>query len=257
MIRSVAAFPVTPRVRFRRHEHESLHVCAVLAGGFVERDGRTWRDVGPGMIRVSGAARHDIDFGPAGARCLVLETAGGADPAVLRRLARARFLEADAWLARVVGRLASALAQPDPARAVVVDGLSVELLAQLARRVDGRRGPPPPWLERVRRHLDDTRGKVSLAALASDAQVHRVHLARSFRDHFGVPVTEYARRVRLAVAQRLVLTTAVPLAVVAAQAGFADQSHLTRALRAGVGATPGALRRAALHRFKTAPAVPS
>jgi AraC family transcriptional regulator len=90
---------------------------------------------------------------------------------------------------------------------------------------------------------------VPVAVLAREAGVHRVHLARTFRDHFGVPITEYARQLRLQAAGRL-LADDLPLAGVAARAGFADQSHLTRVMHEAWGITPGALRRT-LHPFKT------
>jgi AraC family transcriptional regulator len=205
-------------------------------------------------LRVSGAARHDIDFGPAGARCLVLEAEPGPATSALAALPRARFLPADGWLARIIRRIEAA-DPADPASTVVLDGLSSELLAQVERRLGGRDTPPPPWLERVRELVEDRRGNVAVAELAREAEVHRVQLARQFRTHFGVPVTEYARRVRIETAQRLLVSTDTPLAQVAARAGFADQAHLTRVLRATLGATPGSIRRSALHRFKTA-AVP-
>ena len=247
---SLARFGVEPRTRLRAHEHPSVHVCVVLAGGFVEREADGWRDVGPGTLRVSGAARHDIDFGPAGARCLVIEAEPGA-AAALSGLARARFLEADDWLAQVIRRIEAADAPNDPARALVLDGLSTELMAQLERRLGGRSGPPPPWLRRVRELVEDHHGNVSVAQLAHEAGVHRVQLARQFRAHFGIPVTVYARQVRIRTAQRLLLATDTPLAQVAAHAGFADQAHLTRVLRAALGNTPGRLRRSGLHRFNT------
>jgi len=255
---ALATFPIAPRTRFRDHEHPAVHACLVLDGGFQERDGAGWRDVGPGCVRVSAAARHDIDFGPSGARCLLLELAPDSDAPTdaLRRLARPRFLAADPWLVRLAGRIDGAVTLVDPARAIVLDGLATELLAQLERRLKGRRSSPPPWLDRVRHHVEDVRGSVTVAALAREAGVHRVHMARVFREHVGVPVTEYARRVRLAVAQRLLASSALPLSRVAARAGFADQSHLTRTMRAMTGTTPGAARRAALHPFKTAPSAP-
>lgn len=248
---SLARFGIDPLTRLRAHEHPSLHVCVVLDGGFLEREGGAWRDVGPGTVRVSGAARHDIDFGPTGARCLVLE-AGPGTGAALAALSRPRFLSADGWLATVIRRIDAAAARPDPAQAVVLDGLSAELLAQLERSLDGRRAPPPPWLWRARELLEDLRGSVTVSALAREAGVHRVHLARRFREHFGVPVTQYARRLRLETAQRMLATTTAPLAQVAARAGYADQSHLTRAMRATLGTTPGRVRRSMLHPFKTA-----
>jgi AraC family transcriptional regulator len=239
---SVDAFAIPPGTRFRRHEHGSVHVCAVLAGGFVEREPDGWRDVAPGTVRVSGAARHDCDFGPAGARCLLLEL----DDAPLE-VATPRYLAGDGGLARLARDLAAAAS--GPARPFDLPGLTAEFLAQIARRLGGRDGPPPPWLGRVRELLDDTDGSVPVATLAREAGVHRVHLARTFRDHFGVPITAYARQRRLRSARRL-LAGDLPLAGVAARAGFADQSHLTRAMRQAWGITPGALRRT-LHPFKT------
>jgi AraC family transcriptional regulator len=123
-------------------------------------------------------------------------------------------------------------------------------MAQIARRLGGRATPAPPWLALVRERLHDTGGTAPVEALAADAGVHRVHLARTFRDHVGVPVTVYARRLRLEAARRHV-ERGVPLAQAAARAGFADQSHLTRTMRSAWGVTPGELRRT-LHPFKTA-----
>lgn len=233
---AVSAFTIAPGTRFRRHEHGVPHVVAVLSGGFVEREGGGWRDVGPGTIRVSDAARHDCDFGRAGARCLVLEL----EPGALEPPAAARFLPADGWLADLAHRLEAAAAAPDPAYSV--PGLTAELVAQIARRLGGRAGPPPRWLGRVRELLHDTAGTASVPALAREAGVHRVHLARTFRDHLGVPVTVYARQLRLEAA-RDHLAEGLPPARAAARAGFADQSHLTRAMRSAWGVTPGALRR--------------
>lgn len=239
----IDAFAIPPGTRFRRHEHGSVHVCAVLEGGFLEREPDGWRDLAPGTVRVSGAARHDCDFGPAGARCLLLEL----DDAPLE-VATPRYLAGDPCLARLARDLAAVAS--GSARPFDLPGLTAEFLAQIARRLRGRDGPPPPWLDRVRELLHDTDGSVPVATLAREAGVHRVHLARTFRDHFGVPVTLYARQLRLQAARRLLAAGDLPLAGVAARAGFADQSHLTRAMREGWGVTPGVLRRT-LHLFKT------
>ena len=242
---AVDAFDIPAGTRFRRHAHERAHVCAVLSGGFVERESRGWRDVGPGSIRVSGPARHDCDFGPAGARCLLLDL----DESALGAVAAPRFLPADGSLAALARRLDAAVSAAAPARAQDLPGLTAELLAQIARRLAGRTGPPAPWLGRVRQLLHDTHGTMPVALLAREAGVHRVHLARAFREQTGVPVTAYARQLRLREARRL-LAEDLPLAGIAARAGFADQSHLTRAMHETWGITPAALRRA-LHPFKT------
>lgn len=130
----------------------------------------------------------------------------------------------------------------------------LELLAQVRRRLEGRRRVrPPPWLLTARDLLADGDGPAALGALAARVGVHRVHLAREFRDHFGLTVGDYVRRRRLVRARLLVAETDLPLSTAAADAGFADQAHLTRAFRAAFGTTPGRYRLShPLRAFKTA-----
>ncbi|WP_345711050.1 helix-turn-helix transcriptional regulator, partial [Kineococcus glutinatus] len=68
------------------------------------------------------------------------------------------------------------------------------------------------------------------------------HFARLFRVATGCSPHQHVLRRRVERARELVVGTAVPLAQVAARCGFADQSHLTRALRRELGVTPAALR---------------
>ena len=242
----VGAFPIPPSTRFRAHTHEGPHLCVVLEGGFLERDGRSWRDVGPGTLRISAAARHDIDFSTNGALCLVMEIDANDIPI----LQRPHFIENDISLAGIARDIKNASATEDPARDIVTENLTIELLAQVLRRLRSRTSPPPSWLSRVRELVHDTAGDLTVSELASEAGVHRVHLARTFREHYGVSVTRYARQVRVQSALRLLSLASMPLSRVALEAGFADQSHLTRTMRDAVGSTPGAIR-SMLHPFKT------
>jgi AraC family transcriptional regulator len=239
-------FQVPPATRFVDHAHEGLHLCAVLAGGFVETVGRDRAVAAPGILRLSPSTRHDIHFGPEGARCLLVEV-GPEDAVALRRPPRASAFLADAWLAGLARRLESALSRPDQRSAG--QDLVLEILAQVTRREEGRHAcPPPAWLLQCRDRLaDEWRTPPSAQVLALAAGVHRVHLVRSFRDHFGCTLGEYVRRRRLAQASRLLTSTDLPLSRIAAEAGFADQAHLTRALKHATGATPLALRRARPH----------
>jgi AraC family transcriptional regulator len=84
-----------------------------------------------------------------------------------------------------------------------------------------------------------------VSALADEAGVHPVHLARVFRRHYGQTVTEYLHQLRvLASAHQLALGDA-PVARVAADAGFADHSHLCRIFGRAIGMSPTAYRLAA------------
>jgi AraC family transcriptional regulator len=162
---------------------------------------------------------------------------------------RTRFLR-DPWIAGLVGRLGIALADATPTAGMRIEESTVELLAQIERRSVGRAAPPPPWLRTARELLRDDPGATSLGAVAARLDVHRVHLARAFRDHFGETVGDQLRRIRVLRALRMLRESDAPLSRVALDAGFADQSHMTRALRSAVGSTPAEARRT-LRSFKT------
>lgn len=81
---------------------------------------------------------------------------------------------------------------------------------------------------------------VSVAKIVDEVGFSHRHVASTFREHVGLSPKRYARvrRVVRAIGGRGVL------AQVAAGAGFADQAHLTREVRAIAGMTPREVRRA-------------
>jgi AraC-like DNA-binding protein len=83
---------------------------------------------------------------------------------------------------------------------------------------------------------------MGLAELARVAGLSSYHLSRVFRRTTGVTISQF--RVRLKVRQALERLGAGErdLAALAAGARFADQAHLTRAVRRETGRTPGDLR---------------
>ena len=82
-----------------------------------------------------------------------------------------------------------------------------------------------------------------MGEVARDAGVHPVHLARTFRRFFGCTPAEYLRSRRVEQAALLVRVTQRPLAEIALECGFFDQSHLTRAFARVLGVSPAAYRR--------------
>jgi AraC family transcriptional regulator len=84
---------------------------------------------------------------------------------------------------------------------------------------------------------------VTTADLAHDSGFHPVYVARAFRDYYGIGVGEFARLVRADRASEMLRASAEPLARIAAHAGYADQSHLSRDMRRLLGHTPATLRR--------------
>ena len=134
---------------------------------------------------------------------------------------------------------------------VLVESLGTALFVRLAWHFVGHLSLPtsgglsPERLQRVRdyveAHLDDD---LSLTVLADIACLSPYHFSRSFMQTTGVGPHRYVIQRRIERAKRLLRQTGQPLALVAQEAGFADQSHLTQMFRREMGVTPGRFRAA-------------
>lgn len=125
-----------------------------------------------------------------------------------------------------------------------VENAVMVLLADLADRPALEvHGTPPGWLERLKELIHDEFARShTLETLARAVGVHRVHLARAFRRHYGCTVGEYIRQLRVEFTCHRLAASSDSLSEIAFDAGFADQSHFTSTFRRLVGITPGAFQ---------------
>ena len=136
---------------------------------------------------------------------------------------------------------------------ILADALNTALAAQLTRlcgdlsaiSLEPSNGLSRERLKRVydyiEAHLDD---RLSLADLAGVACLSPYHFSRSFKQAVGVGPQRYVMHRRVERAKALMCRTDQPLAVIALEVGFADQSHLTSVFRREIGVTPGHFRAA-------------
>lgn len=82
----------------------------------------------------------------------------------------------------------------------------------------------------------------SLSALAAEEGLSTYALIRAYKRRFSITPMRHLASLRVECACRL-LREGVEPAAVAAQVGFADQAHLTRAFKQRLGTTPGAYQR--------------
>jgi len=127
---------------------------------------------------------------------------------------------------------------------LVVESLLAEMLACVARmRRENRVLCPPAWLRRIIEKLTaEYSERLTLDDLSREAGVHPVHLSRVFRKCLGVGIGEHVHRLRIRAACEQMLTPEISMAEISVAAGFADQSHFTRAFRRATGMTPAAFR---------------
>ena len=229
------------------HARGWADLCLALEGGYREEYGRTRVRCEPASLvfHPPYAVYSDRIFAQ-GSRCLNIQI----DPEAFRSLTDGDVAFDSLTLPRrgipswLAFQLRAEFELRDDLSAVVVESHVLSILAELAGRpaLEIRRAPPP-WLERARERIDDEfTGSLSLEALARTAGVHRVHLARAFRAHFGCTVGRYIRQRRLEFACRELIAAPAPLSEIALSAGFADQSHFTNTFRHLIGMTPGAFR---------------
>ena len=248
-----------PRAMLEPHEHERPTFAVILSGGFdLTYTNRTMRQprlsCAPGTILMQPAGeRHTNCFSDEGARGVVLQPdlASGGLPARCARVLDRIMTFRDARIAESARALAREMDAPDDVTPLVIESLALEMLARAAR-LDERLGldgegegdpVPPPWLPRaVQFAHDHFRNPIRIADVASAADVPPALLAATFRQFYRVPLGMYVRRLRVDWVTGQLLGTDTPIAVIAAEAGFADQSHLTRTFRRVTGFTPAEFR---------------
>lgn len=117
------------------------------------------------------------------------------------------------------------------------------LTVLVGRHADGRVRPSDsrhtPLVRSIREYLEGHfHEDPSLSDLSELTGVGRFALLRQFRREMGLPPHAYLTQVRLREARRQLLAGSSP-ALVAAEVGFVDQSHLIKWFRSAFGITPG------------------
>ena len=82
-----------------------------------------------------------------------------------------------------------------------------------------------------------------LAELASAAGVSPYHFIRCFKNSLGSSPYQFAMKKRVDRVVDLLRNSQAPIAEIAFNYGFSDQSHMTRTLRKTLALTPGAIRK--------------
>ena len=236
------------------HVHERACFHFLLENGYVERQGSRFQD----------CKRHTLSFQPAGhehsyrsydagSRSLTItieverawlnrlcEYSVRLDSAVNFRSVR------NQWL---ITRLYDEFSAMEADSPLVIEGLMLELAVEVSRHHLSAERRPPLWLKRTTEFLHEHfTESLALRQVATVADVHAVHLARTFRQYYGCTVGEYIRQLRIEYACRQISGGKTPLLEIALAAGFFDQSQFSRSFKRVMGVTPAEYRRAMLPR---------
>jgi AraC-like DNA-binding protein len=230
-----------PWRRLPPHSHELAFFCLLLEGGYREDYGSRTVSYRPFTVAYHPPAEtHRTEMFGSGARVFNIEvspewlTAAGTEPPPVADIAGGDLT----WLATHLFREYRDL--PGAAAPVAAEALILEMLA-LAGGCATRAGSGRPrWLSRAVDYVEsEFRRSLRIGEIAAEVGTHPAHLSRVFRRHVGVPIGEYVHRLRVRYASEQLRRPGARLADVAASAGFADQSHMTRVFKRLTGITPG------------------
>jgi AraC family transcriptional regulator len=231
----------------RKHTHEGAHFCFIVKGAYISsvRDRESVYAASTMLFHPVGTTHRDR-FHQRGGRFFTVSI-------TLDQLNRVRdhidlighsIAFADGEISWLGTRLYRELRAPDELSPVVMEGMALELLAQTVRGEIAIDKQPPRWLRLARELIHDRRVEaVTVGEIAAAVGVHPFHLTRTFRQFYGCSPGEFLRRRRIEQASTLLRESAVPLAQIAIESGFADQSQFTKSFKRCTGLTPGEYRK--------------
>jgi AraC-like DNA-binding protein len=243
---------------FARHSHETFGVGVVWRGAQRSASGRGPVQARAGdIITVNPGEVHDgtpfdergrawrmLYFEPAIVRDVASEL-GAAVPGsielvhpVLRDDAFAACFERAFTMATHRGAALDTLACDETLYELMVEFVRRHMTVRLRAPTSASIAGISASIQRARARIDDAPCEpVTLASLADEVGLSRFQLLRGFARDTGLPPHAYLIQRRIALARRLI-EQGVALADAAAGAGFADQSHMTRAFVRAFGVTP-------------------
>ncbi|MCR6500715.1 AraC family transcriptional regulator [Shinella sp. CPCC 101442] len=234
---------------FARHSHDTYGIGMIERGAQTSASGRgrVMAEAGNTITVNPGEVHDGVPIGdtPRAWRMLYLrpEIVAAAADDIFEGPPREEF-HAPVLEDRRVAALASA------ALAALLDGIAAPLAheerlllllaAVLHERPPRRAGIATSSIGRARDRLDSAPATaITLEELAEESGIGRFRLVRDFARMTGLTPHAYLLQRRTELARRLI-ATGTPLAAAASEAGFADQSHMTRNFTRRYGYTPGA-----------------
>jgi len=220
------------------HAHEAAFVTLMLDGDYAEKAAlRSFRfERFSAMFHPAGIEHQDF-IGASGVRLLMFEFTSELIEDMRNRSLRDLSGSRAAWGLLALYRDAPHIEQLEfESRALELIGCIAPLARTTPRDL--------PSLQRAREYLHARfRDRLMIKDIARAAGVHPVYLGQVFRRQFGETIGAYVNRLRIRAAADQLSSTDAPLADVAFEYGFCDQSHFQRVFKRLSGRTPTEFRK--------------
>jgi AraC family transcriptional regulator len=228
-----------------RHTHEDAHFIFVISGRYLtSASDVTAPSKSSRLIFNPAGTTHRDRFDASGGRFMAVSL----NPEMTRTQSQIDFIDRPvgfsggqvSWLG---WKLYNEFHSRDEVSALIMTGLVFEMFGHILRsRVSFARSVPP-WLRLAHELIHDRFVQpLTIKEIAQAVGAHPAYLVRAFRNHYGMTIGEYVRKLRIEFACRQISVTCAPLSQIATMAGFYDQSHFTRTFKRVTGLTPNEYR---------------
>jgi AraC family transcriptional regulator len=226
------------------HTHAVPGFCLLLSGSYEEQSQDVHLVYAPMTVAFhpSGMSHRDT-IGDGGAAIFAIDLPATWQEHIARYgIPRTQLSELHAgdaaWLAL---RLYDAYHEPGTST-IEVESLLFELCSHVALFQQDELSEPA-WLRAVTARIAAQYYAVpDVRTLAAEAGVHSVHLTRTFRRFHHRTIGDYVMGLRIRDVCQALHETRASLATIAAEKGFADQSHLARVFKTTMKTTPARYR---------------
>ncbi|MGH6888058.1 MAG: helix-turn-helix domain-containing protein [Rhizomicrobium sp.] len=229
-----------PRCAAGRHAHGEARIALPLHGWFETKSAGRLVQVGTGgaLYRPANDEHEDVYHDAMDCVTVLLP-----DQLGLPVTGHAQAMN-DPRLHRAAIGLQREATASDVASNLIIEGLALLVSCILVSAMPRADSGVSRWVARVREQLRDCDGPPpSLSELAHSVGRDPAYVAATFKRVYGMTVGDYVRRLRLwRVWDALDRNCDSKLSELAADCGFADQSHFTRHFRRMFGVTPGSYR---------------
>jgi AraC family transcriptional regulator len=226
------------------HSHEAAFVTMMLGGEYTETAARRlMRFERFSAIYHPPGVEHQDFIGKPGVQLLVFEFRPSLlddveiDPGGFRSLRDLSGSRAAWELLKLYRDASGGAAQLD------FEARALDLIAHVVpfpRTVPRDR----PSLVRARDYLQASfRERVTMEDVSRAAGIHPVYLGQAFHYEFGETIADHVSRLRVRAAAAQLSGTDMPIAAIAFDHGFCDQSHFQRVFKKLSGLTPAEFRR--------------
>ena len=229
-----------PNLSLARHSHKCTNLVCVLRGSFTETIGRhSFECVSQNLLLKPAGESHSNYYHRTGAHCLIIEVQTEKMNYLPKILDEVKHIQTSENF-NLIYRIYRELGIADSVSKMAVEGLTLELLAEITRQTEKMpESLECHWLIEVKDFIHSNfNTQISLSTAAETVGVHPSHLSRVFRRKYYCSVGDYIRQLRLEYAAEQLAKTDKSLAEIAINAGFYDQSHFTNAFKIYTGATP-------------------